>query len=857
MGALRASLLCAPLVCGWLVCALPMAHALPAQTLPVLKSGIAPQALSSALAALIRQSSLQIIYVSSLAAGKQSPGAHAGVTVPAALTELLEGTGLRFEYLNDHTVRLVHAPDHAPARAAGGAPAAQRAAQTLPADTFPEEILVTATKRETTLSVLPMSARVLSAEDMSASGIHGVSGISLVTPGTQYAFNPQFHPGIYTDLAIRGIVAGKGNPTTGIYLDDTPIQMPYSSISYVYPVTFDLTRVEVLRGPQGVLFGRGAEGGAVRFITHEPSTTQSDVLVHSEVDATERAGITVEAGAAAGAPLIAGRLGARFSAWYRGEGGYVDRVNPFNGATIDPNANRSWIEAFRLGLLYEPADAWRITTTLSYQAAHAHDTPVFYGYLSAPGEGVLRNGKLLRQPSLDSDFVGAVRLDGRIGAAGLTAVTSYVERRANATYDETNEDGAVSGGYGNPLGDEFPSSYADAIAQVLGVHQRLLVEELRLASPESVGRLSWLAGLYCSRLRQNFTENDYLTATLNEPATIGDSDLTQTELAAFGQADLALGARWKLGAGLRLGAARGEGDFRSGGYATAASYSRPGGTGWKSAPVLPRYSLSYQADSGDFYYLSAARGFRGGGNNGTPPVPCGNAVLPAAYGPDEVWSYEAGARVGFLDQWLQLNASVYDVHWNDVQLHLYDPCGDGYTTNQGAAVSRGFDLEARARLTARVRLSLVLGYDELYFTRTQSLATGQVIAVRGTSGGVPDVPPPWSGTLTAEYRWPIRADVSAYLRAENIVDSHNPGPFTEQNPNYVYYDARIRSDPAISLINLRLGLTTPNVEINLFVENASDRQPVLQLYADAPGSQLLYAYTLRPRTVGLSGTWRH
>jgi outer membrane receptor protein involved in Fe transport len=155
-----------------------------------------------------------------------------------------------------------------------------------------------------------------------------------------------------------------------------------------YPLTFDLARVEVLRGPQGVLFGRSAEGGAVRFITNEPSTTATSELYRSEVSATEGGSTNYEAGAAAGGPLIADVLGARISAWYRHDGGYVNRIDPFSGETVDADANHSADELLRLGLAFEPNDRLRIVPGFTYQSLRLHDTPIFYANQSAPAMGI-------------------------------------------------------------------------------------------------------------------------------------------------------------------------------------------------------------------------------------------------------------------------------------------------------------------------------------------------------------------------------------------------------------------------------------------------------------------------------------
>ena len=166
-----------------------------------------------------------------------------------------------------------------------------------------------------------------------------------------------------TNLAIRGIDADKGDATTGIYVNDTPIQAGHTTFGNAYPVTFDLQQVEVLRGPQGVLFGRGAEGGAIRYVTNEPSTATDSELYRYELSTTDHGGANLELGAAVGGPLVDGFLGARVSAWYRDESGYVNRVDRFTGGAI-PAEHTSL--AFRV--VYRAAD--RTLTDAEVDAQH-------------------------------------------------------------------------------------------------------------------------------------------------------------------------------------------------------------------------------------------------------------------------------------------------------------------------------------------------------------------------------------------------------------------------------------------------------------------------------------------------------
>ncbi|MEA3198390.1 MAG: hypothetical protein QOF32_2442 [Gammaproteobacteria bacterium] len=715
---------------------------------------------------------------------------------------------------------------------------------------------MSATKRKEILSTLPMSISVLSPEDMDASGMQGISGIAAVSTGIEYDFSSQYGPGILSNIAIRGIGSDKGDATTGIYVDDTPIQTPHTVFGNAYPVTFDLARVEVLRGPQGVLFGRGAEGGAIRYITNEPSTTTVSQLYRSEVSTTEHGGTSVEFGAAAGGPLVTDVVGARVSAWYREDGGYVNRIDPFTGAVVDADANRSASKAVRASLAFEPNDSVRVTPSFSHQSMNLHDTPSFYAN-PPPQSGILDNGKLLRQPAVDDLTMESLTVADRMGPANLTAITSYVDRTATATVDSTNEAAVVYfNGFGNPLGPEFPSSYADAVPTLLTLHQIQLTQEIRLASPDSAAPIQWLGGIFYSRLRQDSTQDTYLIAAPANPAILTDDYNTITEGSAFGQTRWSLNPYWNLGAGVRVGWLGSRGSSHASGFINAGFAPYAQSNHQEVLPPTPRFDLSYQPDGRNLFYAAIANGLRAGGYAG-PGQPCGSTVTPSSFGPDSVWSFEVGAKNQLFDRRLHLDTSVFDIHWNGIQERVQDSCGNNFTTNAGTARSSGFDLAADALMTDRFHLAVAVGYLDVRYTRTLKTPDGQLIVVRGAVvGGVPSVPAPWSGTVSARYEWPLTGITAAYLRAEEITHSHNPGPFTElEAKNAPSYDPRLSADPATYLLNLQLGLTWSGVNVHFFVNNAMNTQPLLQRFADAPGSALLYAYSLRPRTIGITGNW--
>jgi iron complex outermembrane receptor protein len=411
------------------------------------------------------------------------------------------------------------------------------------------------------------------------------------------------------------------------------------------------------------------------------------------------------------------------------------------------------------------------------------------------------------------------------------------------------------GGFGNPLGTAYPASYADAIPTSLALHQIVLSQEARLASTNTNAPLTWLLGEFFSRARQDDTRSTYQIATPHNPGLYYDDDNTDTQLAAFGEVRAKLWRGWSTALGARLSRTKSDFTEHAGGFAYVGvpHFSHAIIT---ETPVTPRFGLSYEIDRYDLLYATAAKGFRIGGINVGTPAQCGAGGLPS-YASDSVWSYELGAKDTLLNDHLRLSTSLFHIRWNNIQQNVaFRACGFGYTANLGTATSSGFDLAAEGVLGDRIRLGVTLGFADAHYTNTVS-AAGQVIAYGGTVvGGVPSVPSPWIATASVRYQFPLGADVAGYARAEDIVHSHNPGPFSESDPATVGYDPTLRADPATNKVNLQVGLAWTRFDIKLFVNNAMNSQPTLQRSPDAPGSTLNYAYTFRPRTAGLTGSWR-
>jgi outer membrane receptor protein involved in Fe transport len=818
---------------------------------------IPAQSLPDALDEYARQTGLQVIYVSEITSGLRSKSATKGSTAQAALAQLLAGTGLQYKFLNAKTVQLLIArPSNPIGNTAGKLQTRSRVQQTREGrPEMLEEVIVSATKREEALSVVAASLGAWTGVRMDESGVKSISELASVTPGVEFDASSQWGSGMLTHIAIRGINSQVGASTTAIYIDDMPIQVRNGQFGNPYPVTFDLARVEVLRGPQGTLFGDSAEGGALRFITKEPNAFPTGGLVRAGFSQTADGSPSYEAGAAIAGPLPGGHVHARVSVWQQVDGGYVNRVDPFNGAIADANANRVTTTALRVALQAPLTNGLQLFPTVSYQSAKTHDSPVFYTYLSDPAEGVFRNGKLLAQPVDDHFATASLRLLAPLPIGELTAVTSYFNRYATAFVDSTNVAGtAFLGGFGNPLGPAYPVSYANAVPTNLILHQDVIAAEARLTSPNAHDVIAWVTGLYLASSSLNEQRATYFLAAPQNPAIATNDSNVDTTFAGFGEADLRLSRHWRTTAGIRVAVTQNEFTEAASGFAFVGVPANTHAVVTEH-PITPRWSVAYRPTDSNFLYATIAKGFRIGGINTATPFQCG-ATPPKSYSSDSLWSYEAGAKNLLLGGRLRVDASVYYMRWRDIQEEvLFGSCGFGYIANADTATSRGFELDSEVLWGSRLHLGLAAAYIDAHYAATTTQGS-QIVVEQGTAvGGVPVVASPWSAYGYARYEVPLAYSTSWYVMVEDSVHSHNPGPFTEQNPDSSSYDPALRADPTVNELRLQAGVRRRSIEVRFVVGNVLNTHPVLQQYPDAPGSSLLYAYTVRPRTIGITGTW--
>ena len=330
------------------------------------------------------------------------------------------------------------------------------------------EVVVTATRHEESLSKVPISVSAYTQDTMDSLGIKDFTDIARYTPGVQ------IDSGQTNAISIRGISSSGGAGTTGIYIDDTPIQIRALGFNPddTLPKTFDLDRVEVLRGPQGTLFGAGSEGGTVRYIMTQPSLTKASGYARAELSYTEGGTPSYEAGAAYGAPIIDGTLGYRVSAWYRKDGGWIDRVSDTDPTQIvDANANHDETAVLRAALIWSPIESVTVTPSFVFQNRERHDPSYYWSIYSNPDSNKFISANPTAQPDPDKYMLPSLKITADFGGMEFVSNSSYYYRRDTSGYDGTlynlsyyqtlgwNGGEASPFAGGGPAGGSFPYAY--------------------------------------------------------------------------------------------------------------------------------------------------------------------------------------------------------------------------------------------------------------------------------------------------------------------------------------------------------------------------------------------------------------
>jgi iron complex outermembrane receptor protein len=609
---------------------------------------------------------------------------------------------------------------------------------TTPADAEPaaagsslEEIVVTATRREESINRVPISVTAFNQEMIDQKGIKDFQDVVRFTPGVSIDTTGT------NAISIRGISSSGGAGTTGIYIDDTPIQMRALGFNPddALPKTFDLDRIEVLRGPQGTLFGAGSEGGTVRYIMTQPSVTKESTYARTELSFTRGGDPSYEGGIAHGGPLIDGVLGYRASVWYRYDGGWINRIDASNLAVVDHNANHANTVAARFALLYQPIEALQITPSITFQNARKHDLGTFWPAYSDVSRGHFNNATPERIPIPDKYYLPALKIEADFGPVKLVSNTSYYQRDEQDAYQGTAYDLAyyqsqswLVGACGPASTTPVPPCSWYPLLDAKGIHmppgfagystpntitnqQKSYTQEIRLQSNTPSSAWNWTVGAFWSLSREVSIEqlydpqiNQLYNALFGEdaftyfgvssyncnnypgstPQNFPNCDVYYNrnishdrQLAGFGEVSYNVTDQLKLTAGGRYAKM----SFDLSHYADGFENYGPGSRGgeYRENAFTPKLGVSFQYDEKNLYYATYAKGFRPGGVN-PPLIPaCTPGLVADGYtdgqSPLTFKSDKTQSyEIGAKNNFadrIRIASSAYYIKWTDIQQNVY------------------------------------------------------------------------------------------------------------------------------------------------------------------------------------------
>lgn len=727
------------------------------------------------------------------------------------------------------------------------------------------EVVVTAERRKGTVQSTPFSVTAYSGAQLVEQGIPDMTALAYETAGVSVKNGG---PG-QTEYEIRGVAATGGTfPTTGFYLDDIPLTAPASAIAgkvVIDPNLYDLNRVEVLRGPQGTLYGAGSMGGTIKLVTNQPDPSALSASVQGIGSDTQNGGFNYAGSMMANVPLVQDTLALRVVATDQYNSGWIDRIvlNPFPPEANDGNTrgnvlaapveddfkgvNWERLEGERASVLWQPTSQLSITPMVFHQTITQGGLDLVD---NPPGTNFEAHYQPFNEPESISDSFTIVSLPIKLDFDDfqVSSTTARYTREANWNQD-TSEivDDFFEAVIGIP---DLPYAQVGPVGAFENDTTSQFTQEVRVTST-GTSPFQWLVGGFY----ENYSSGDFLGTTPPGPivqAVLGAPSLFEVitdsylkQYAGFGEVSYKFANNFKATAGLRYYSYNsGQNLIYWGGLVTgtgaAGATARPPanatvvGLSSSSDGVNPKFNLSYEPNDDLTLYVQAAKGFRPGGGNGPPPITC--TSWPTQFDPDSLWSYEVGEKARPFSGQLTVNAAAYFEDWTDIQQTVAEPCGATYTGNAGTAHVDGGELEASLNLTPKLTIATSTGYTHAYIVEALQ---GSGFFVGERVQNVPD----WTTTTSILYRQPVSDNNVLVLRATDVY----VGTMTD-----VAYTTI--SLPVRNIVNLRATLNnSSNLSATLFVDNATDKRAYLSDVSEISFevAALNRIVTNQPRTIGL------
>lgn len=726
---------------------------------------------------------------------------------------------------------------------AGMAARAQEADAAPAAQSGREEIIVTAQRRTERLREIPQSVTVISERTFERQNATRFEDYAGLIP----SFSLESETPGQTRITLRGVNTGGTSATVGVYVDETPFGSTSGLANGAILAgdfdTFDVARLEVLRGPQGNLYGASSLGGVLKFVTNKPSTAGVEVRARLGLETVKGGEIGYSGTGVVNVPLSS-QLAVRASGFYRRVGGFVDAHGLF-GSREEEDINDAEIYGGRLSLLFTPSEklSLRVSAQLQDVLASASSAvtvdpvtlrPLYGGTASwsvYPEEHRTRYRLYNAEANIDLDF------------ANLVSSSSY------GRFDQF-----FSGDYTYAFGDLVTALYGSA-TRPLGLvlfqktHTEKLTQEFRLAS-QGTKTVDWQAGLFYnherSRIHQQFFGFERRDAERQDLATdLPELGLIQlpsrlTEYAGFANLTWNLADRIHLSAGGRLSYNKQSAEQSVDGTLVGGAVTYPT---YRSSDTVATYSVSPRFDLAEnaSIYFRMASGYRPGGPNVVPPA--APDAVPRAYKADSIVSYEAGFKADALAGKLSLDLSLFHLDWKDVQVAV-TIAGTGAVANAGKAFSEGLEFSATARPTEGLSITFSGAY-------IRARLKEDAPDIGGRSGDRLPFSPNWSAATNVDYDWQIAPGLTSFIGGGVRIVGRQSADFDKL---YRGTHDRQRELPTYAVVDLRAGLNFGQFSVEAFARNLTNARGYTSFNKPSPfiPDGAATAGLIRPQSFGLS-----
>jgi outer membrane receptor protein involved in Fe transport len=711
------------------------------------------------------------------------------------------------------------------------------------------EIVVTALKRDTNIQDTPIAISAVGGEAVANSGAQTIADLQSSVPSLNFVDGGPAQ----RRVVIRGI-QGTGEPLVGTYYDETPVTGSIGAGNDAGGSTpelrlFDVERVEVLRGPQGTLYGSGSMGGTLRVIYKKPSNALEGA-VDVGLSSTKGGEMTYEGNAMINVPIVDDMVSFRAVGFYRDGGGYIDNTRL---GIKDINSLETYGGRFLLRVKPTP------DLTIDFSAYLNRLTTDTASWTLGAGE--YNSDNYVRQPVKDDLDLYSATATYDFGGVALTGVVSYLDRSLSTVSDvsgyiRTNRTPAACARLANATVACDTTTLANFYTLVDGQstsalfpqqEQTTWTAELRLSSTGS-GPINWTVGGFYSD-RNTTVQNPQVNANpvsgvVIQPlqvATIRYIDDTLKQIAGFADVSWDITDALNLTVGARYFNYDKHIEGRTpipsilvGARVTPLTVVESSESGW-----VFKFNGSYKITDDMLFYAEAAQGFRPGGANQVLGLDA--ALTP--YSSDGLWNYEIGLKNTLLDRKLFINVDAFLIDWTDMQITGRTPNGAfSYITNAGAARVKGLELEIDARPVQGLSIAANASYIDAKLSENQ--ATTNVSAPGLKDDRIPYVPKFTAG-IGVQYKWALTDAVNGLAR----VDANHVGAsYSDFRPNGTY----TRHIDAYQLVNLRLGVEKDEFGAFLFVSNLFDSLAITRSTSSAIAVGRTLVNSARPRTIGIN-----